>query len=74
MIASALAACGTAIGAAAAWLDHFMDKLPGASTLLIVGFFIWTATRLLLKPIIGNASSDYASRFNKNMKEKMEDE
>lgn len=74
MLATALAACGTAISYAAAWLDHFYSKVPGVSTLVLVGFFIWTATRLLLRPIIGGASSDYARRFNKGMSDKMEDE
>ncbi len=74
MLATALAACGTAISYAGAWLDHFYSKVPGASTLVLVGFFIWTATRLLLRPIIGSASSDRVRRFNKSMSEKMEDE
>lgn len=74
MLATALAACGTAISYAGAWLDHFYSKVPGASTLVLVCFFIWTATRLLLRPIIGGASSDYARRFNKGMSNKMEDE
>lgn len=74
MLASALAACGTAIAYAGAWLDHFYSKVPGASTLVLVGFFVWTATRLLLRPIIGSASSDRVRRFNESMSEKMEDE
>ena len=74
MLATALAACGTAISYAGAWLDHFYSKVPGASTLVLVGFFIWTATRLLLRPIIVGASSDHARRFNKGMSDKMEDE
>ena len=57
MLATVLAACGTAISYAVAWLDHFYSKVPGASTLVLVGFFIWTATRLLLRPIIGSAAS-----------------
>ena len=73
MMASALAACGTAISYAVAWLDHLYSKVPGASTLVLVGFFIWTATRLLLRPIIGSAASDHARRFNKSMSERMED-
>ena len=74
MLATALAACGTAISYAGAWLDHFYSKVPGASTLVLVGFFIWTATRLLLRPIIGSAASDHARHFNKGMSDKMEDE
>lgn len=74
MLATALAACGTAISYAGAWLDHFYSKVPGASTLVLVGFFIWTATRLLLRPIIGSAASDRVRRFNKSMSDKMEEE
>lgn len=73
MLATALAACGTAISYAGAWLDHFYSKVPGASTLVLVGFFVWTATRLLLRPIIGSAASDHARRFNKSTSERMED-
>lgn len=66
MIATALASCGTAIASAGAWLDHIFSKLPGASSLLIVGVFIFTAVRLLLRPIVRSAASDHARRFNRS--------
>lgn len=69
MIASALSACGTSIAYAASWLDHFMSSLPGGSTLLLVGFFVFTAVRLLLRPIIRTAASDHARRFNKSQRD-----
>lgn len=62
MIASALAACGTAIASAVSWLNRFTDALPGSEVAIIVGFFIFTSGRLLLRPIVGAGSSDTVKR------------
>lgn len=62
MIASAFAACGSAISAAVSWLNRFTDALPGSEVVIIVGFFIFTSGRLLLRPIVGAGSSDTVKR------------
>ena len=58
MMSSALAACGASISAAVSWLNRFTDAIPGSEMVIIVGFFVLTTGRLLLRPIVRSGSSD----------------
>ena len=62
MMASALAACGAAISAAVSWLNRFTDAIPGSEMVIIVGFFVITTGRLLLRPIVRSGSSDIVKK------------
>lgn len=58
MMASALSACSVAISSAVSWLNRFTDAIPGSEMAMIVGFFVLTTGRLLLRPIVRSGSSD----------------
>ncbi len=62
MLGNIMNMLSTSIGSSILWLDDIFGAIGGVSVLVSSAFLIYTAVRLLLKPFIGYASSDIATR------------
>lgn len=71
-ITAGFAIAARGIAAAVGWVQRFMTALPSLGTVLMSVFVIYTAARLFLYPLIGQASSDTVRKFRKGSKESEE--
>lgn len=49
---------GSGIEAAGLWFVIFLAAIPGAALMMLAAFMVYTVVRLLLRPLVGAASSD----------------
>ena len=61
MFGNVISMVATAISSALLWLDKITSFIPGSVAMMLASFVIYTSVRLLIKPLVGYASSDLAT-------------
>lgn len=68
MVSQIIELCGSSIGASLNWLT-ILDGALSFFTVALASFTLYTMCRVLIKPLIGYASSDLAKRTIKGNKQ-----